>query len=364
MKKHDILVTGASGLIGKAVVKSLLRRQRSVLALDLRSDPLFKQLPSDRVTFVQGDCRTPTLVDQLVSRVGAVVHLAAPSSVLMYEEQPGESSLNTVQSFITVVEAMKSHGVNKIVHASTSAVYEGNPLPYRESMSIDPPDLKAQSKKLTELIADRYSAKYGITSIAMRPFSVYGDDESHKGQRANILSLFAWAMVAKSPPVVWSDGEQTRDFIHADDVAEAFCLALESSIGSQPINVGTGIETTFNQAIAMINKLTRQDLQAEYRTAPISIYARRLLSDNSVARRELNFKPGIPLEKGIRRLVDTAKHLVRERSRLGVEQHYFPVPDAVAGSSIQRHELDGDAGRQLAGVGSGQPGQGADSGPV
>lgn len=321
-----VLVTGATGLIGKSVIKTLLnkdsKRNYFVLGLDKDDNTFFAKEKRQNFLFVKGDCRQYELIDNLVSRCNSVIHLAAPSSFLMYKENPLESTLNTIQSFLNILEAMKKHNVKNIVHASTSAVYEGNPVPYQETMILNPPDLKALSKKINEEIGLQYSSSYGIASIAMRPFSVYGEEEITKGGYANVISLFIWAMIAGTRPVVWGKGTQTRDFIHADDVALAFKLALEKNITSQSLNVGAGIETSFNQLIKIINKELQTALKPIFVKIPIDIYAHRLLSDNSRIESILNFQPKISLLKGIRRVIKRAKEIAI-KNNLADKQLYF-----------------------------------------
>ena len=322
---RKILVTGASGIIGLSIIKNLLNRRSDyyVRALANYNNDLFPTLDKNRFSFVQGDCRQYSLIDSLIADSDAVIHLAAPASFLMYKEKPIESTINTIQIFLNIMESMKKHRVDKIVHASTSAVYEGLSLPYRETMIIDPPELKSLSKKTNEDIGRIYSAAYGIKSIAMRPMSVYGDDESKKGGYANIISLFVWAMVGGKSPVVWGDGNQTRDFIHADDTAEAFCLALEKDISTQPINVGTGMETSFNDIIKTINSLLNTDLKQKYVDIPIDVYAQRLLSDNTILRKELGFEPKISIREGVERVIKKAELKTETDKDLSSQQMYF-----------------------------------------
>lgn len=320
-----ILVTGASGVIGSAIIKNLLKRNPNyfVKALANYNNNFFSTLDKNRFAFVQGDCKQYELIDSLVADSDAIIHLAAPASFLMYKEKPIESTIDTIQIFLNLMESMKKHGVKKIVHASTSAVYEGLELPYKESMVIDPPELKSLSKKTNEDIGKIYSTAYGITSIAMRPMSVYGDDETKKGGYANVVSLFVWAMVGGETPVIWGDGTQARDFIHADDAAEVFCLALEKDIPTQPLNVGTGIETSFNEIVNIINSLRNTNVKPKYVPIPIDIYARRLLSDNTTVKKVLGFDPKIPIREGIKRVIQNAEANIKENMELAEKQMYF-----------------------------------------
>jgi UDP-glucose 4-epimerase len=241
----------------------------------------------------------------------------------MYKETPRESTINTVECMLNILEAMKKHKTKKLVHASTSAVYEGQPVPYHEDMILVPPDLKALSKKFNEEMAQLYSTTYGITAIHMRPFSVYGEGEIWKKGYANVISLFAWAMVSGKNPVVWGDGTQTRDFIHAEDAARVFKLALESDMPSQPLNVGTGIEISFNEVISQINKILGTDLKPVYVDVPIDIYALRLWSNNERLEKTLGFKPEISVQQGIERVVKFAQKYIAEHPERANDQMYF-----------------------------------------
>lgn len=319
-----ILVTGGSGLIGKSVVKNLLLNNFYVMMLDERKLKDFdKIVQSYRFKFIQGDCRNSVLVSDLVRENDAIIHLAAPSSFLMYKENPLNSTLNTIQSFLNIVEASREHKIRKIVHASTSAVYEGNNLPYIETMKINPPDLKSFSKKINEEIARHYYNHYSLKIISLRPFSVYGDDEFSKGGYANVISLFVWCMVSGKRPIVWGNGIQTRDYIHTDDVAEAFRLAIVKDIDTQEINVGTGKETSFNEVIELINKKLGTNLKPKYVTTPLDIYAQRLLADTKLATKVLGFNAEITLDKGIDQVIKTSKLLIKKKPWFSNMQTFY-----------------------------------------
>lgn len=318
-----ILVTGGCGLIGRNLVRKLQDNFQLIVVdnkIPKGSDKLIK---SEKVRIIKGDCRNFNLVDDLVKECDALIHLAAPSSFLMYKENPIENTLNTIQSFLNIMEAAKKHKIKKVVHASTSAVYEGNTVPYIETLSLKPPDLKALSKKVNEEIGRQYSNLYGMRTIALRPFSVYGEEEAEKGGYANVISLFIWAMISGKRPMIWGNGSQTRDYIHADDVAEAFRLALVKDIDTQEINVGTGIETSFNGVIRLINKKLGRDLKPRYVPIPIDIYARRLLADTKRAEKVLGFKPKINLEMGIDRVVKSSRVLIKKVPKLATMQVFY-----------------------------------------
>ena len=208
-----------------------------------------------------------------------------------------------------------------MVWASTSAVYERNQVPYHEDIQLNPPDSKAGCKLFCEQEARRYSERYGITCIGLRPFSVYGVGEHTKGGYANIVSLFAWAIMHGEEPVVWGDGSQTRDFIFVEDAATFFLKALESNIPTQELNVGFGKEYSFNEVIQYIATSLNKIITPRYVPIPIKIYAHRLWADMHKTESVLNFKPRIDLAQGIEKIIAATKKLNNDQLR--EKQHYY-----------------------------------------
>jgi nucleoside-diphosphate-sugar epimerase len=184
---------------------------------------------------------------------------------------------------------------------------------------------------LNEEMAAQYSERYGIRAIGLRPFSVYGPDEVSKAGYANVISLFSWAMAAGRTPVVWGDGDQTRDFIFVDDAAAGFVTALDSNVQGGVFNLGTGRETSFNEVLALINRQLGTAYQAEYLEVPISIYAYRLQADTGRMEQILGFRPAVTVEDGVSRTVEAATELVRDESRLAEMQLYFESLPRAAG---------------------------------
>jgi UDP-glucose 4-epimerase len=308
-----ILLTGATGVIGQYVIRELLEQGYEVIGLDRRISDRLDRLPPairDDVLWVECDTRDHERLKGAVRSAGAVIHLAAGASFLMYEEFPLEHTMATIAGFHGILEAAaKTSNVSKIVFASTSAVYEGNSVPYREGMMLKPPDLKAFSKKVNEEMAEVYRQRYHLDLIALRPFSVYGDDESSKGRYANVASLFSWAMHAGHDPIIWGSGQQTRDFIHASDVARAFVLALRSDTRQPCLNVGTGIETSFLELIQLIGSKLGITPTPVHVPAPVAIYAERLLADTTMCEEQIGFQPKVNLSAGVDRVLEKVEVL-------------------------------------------------------
>lgn len=321
----NILVSGGAGFIGRGLVKKLILEGHSVRILDNFSLGAKNYILDmiGKVEVIEADIRNYRLVKKALKNVDLVYHLAAPSSFLMYEQNPLGCSIITIQGFLNILEGMRTMKVKKIIYASTSAVYEGNPLPYKEDMNLCPPDLKALSKKFNEEIAKEYSQRYGLETIGLRPFSVYGYGEETKGGYANIISLFIWTMLKGNRPVVWGDGNQTRDFIFVEDVVDAFMLAKDRSFGYEIFNIGTGKETTFNTVIQIINWYLGKELKPLYIPIPINIYAERLLSDTARQEKILGFKPKVSVETGIAKTLERANKTIKQYKKLSSCQTYF-----------------------------------------
>ncbi len=312
---RQILVTGATGLIGRRVVQQLVTDGWEVVGFDRSLDARLDNLPDAvrrQVRWVEGDSRDFARLSAASRGADAIAHLAAGASFLMYEEDPLDNTNGTISGFHNVLEAAVRNDVPAVVYASTSAVYEGNTLPYREDMLLRPPDLKAFAKKVNEEMADLYADRHQLRVLALRPFSVYGEDEMGKGKYANITSLFAWALLGGSRPIVWGDGTQTRDFVHVSDAADAFVRAVNADTTARHINVGTGVETSFNDVLRILSGKLGIEAEPIYVPPPISIYADRLLADTSVAEQELGFRAGVSIDAGMDRVLERGRELIQQ----------------------------------------------------
>ena len=298
MIDKKILVTGAAGFIGRRLIA--------------------KRLNSNLVV---GNVLDYNTILKLVKKTGSVIHLAAGSSFIMYEENPQTETCNTVIGFLNILEAMKESSVNKIVYASTSAVYEGNKSPWSENMILNPPDLKSISKYANELMANEYAKRYKIDAIGLRPFNPYGVGEISKNHFASTQSLFLWAMLAGKNPIIFGDGTQERDFIYIDDVITAFIKALGIK-GADQYNIGTGIGTSLNTLVKIIDKHLDANLKPKYVPIPIPIYADKIVADTKKSVEYLGFSAKIKLEDGIKKMVNELKEIIKSKPHLSDCQNY------------------------------------------
>lgn len=299
-----VVVTGGAGVIGRALVNRLQASGNTIVVVDRRSpDPaLCEKWDTDQVSFVAMDVRETAKLTEILSSADALVHLAASSSILDFEEQPTLSYRNTVDAATSVARAVRtSRHCHTLIFASTAAVYEGQSLPYSEDQSTSPPDLKASAKSVTEDVARSLHDECGNNVTVLRPFSVYSEYEMDKGTRANVLSLFVWAVAEGDQPVIWGDGEQTRDFVHADDAARAFELALDSAEGYSLFNICSGIETSFRKLLQTIGQISGNTITPSHIGVQLPIYAKRLVGVPTKALRELGFRTNISVAEGASR---------------------------------------------------------------
>jgi UDP-glucose 4-epimerase len=197
-------------------------------------------------------------------------------------------------------------------------VYNGLPTPYKESDNVTPKTFYESSFYCREALARTYNLEYGVDSVGLRYFSVYGPNERHKGRFANNISQFIWDMVEKGKgAVIYGDGNQTRDFTFVYDVVQANILALSGRKkqergdtelfkrdGCKIYNVGTGIRTSFNRVVDIINKLEGTNIKPTYLKNPIGNYVKHTMADISLARAELGYDPEWKdVEVGIRYLL-------------------------------------------------------------
>jgi UDP-glucose 4-epimerase len=294
------VVTGGAGFIGSHLAEELIKRGFDVIVIDDLSLGVKENIPKE-ATFIKG---SSSKIQEVPGSVDGIFHLGMPSSSPMYKEDPYLVG-KTINEAITIFEYARKNQC-KVVYASTSSIYNGNSLPYKEDMPIHVTDYYTECRYAIERLAKLYYDLYNVKSIGLRLFSVYGPREEHKGKYANIISQFLWAMLKDQSPIIYGDGNQTRDFIYVSDVVNAFILAIFSNIDYDIFNVGTGRNYSFNEVIKIINKLLNKDIKPIYKPNPIKNYVYHTLADTTKAEKILGFKAKISLEEGIKKLISKA----------------------------------------------------------
>jgi UDP-glucose 4-epimerase len=295
-----LIVTGGCGFIGSNLVEELVKRGHDVVVVDdlsLGTKENVRELDVELYTSISDFFKSNG-----VKEVDAVFHLGMPSSSPMYRENPYLVG-KTINEAIEVFESAKRCGF-KVVYASTSSIYNGNPVPWRENMPIHVTDYYTECRYAMERLAKLYHDLYGVKAIGLRLFSVYGPKEEHKERYANVVTQMIWSAMKGEPFVIYGDGSQTRDFIYVSDVVEAFIKAMESGIDYSVFNVGFGKNYSFNEVAKMVSDALGKEVRLVYKPNLIKNYVHHTLADTKKAEEVLGFKAKIALREGVKRLID------------------------------------------------------------
>jgi len=295
------LVTGGAGFIGSNLARRLLALGE-VKVLDNLMLGREENIPAG-AEFTKGSVMDEALVRDIVKGCDFIFHEAAHSSSPMFLENPQVGLQENTVGFMNVMNMALRHGVKRVIFASTSSMYSGNPTPYSENMTVGANTFYEASFRCREIIAQTYYRFHGLSSVALRYFSVYGPNEKHKGRFANNVTQFLCEIRHGLRPEIYGDGTQTRDFIHVDDAVEANLLAMKSRIGFEIFNIGTGVGTNFNTLLSLICDALRKRVEANYIENPIKNYVMHTAADMTKSAEILGFKPVITLKEGIRRQI-------------------------------------------------------------
>lgn len=303
-----VLVTGGAGFIGSHVVDALVAQGHSVVVLDNLStgnkDNIRTHLANPDFRFIKGDIRDEKTVERSLSGVEAVVHEAAIVSMQRSIAAPRLTRKVNVDGTLSLLEASLRAGVKRFVYASSCAVYGDQArLPISEDAPLNPLSPYAESKVKAEELCMGYFRSHGLRTVCLRYFNVYGPRQA-MGQYAGVMVKFFERLRHGRPPIIYGDGEQTRDFVHVRDVVDATLRALTSRRAPGEIfNVGTGRATSINELCKIfLREMGKPELKPIYRPAKIGDI-RRSQADVSKAKKLLGYRPRVRLELGIKELI-------------------------------------------------------------
>jgi len=301
-----IVVTGGAGFIGSRLAEELANRGYYVIILDDlstgRVENIADALAKGKGEFIQGSITDVPLLQRLFQGVLYVFHLAAIPSVTRSIENPQASHEVNATGTLNVLSAARDNGVKKIIYASSSSVYGDTPtLPKREEMLPNPQSPYAVSKLTGEYYCRVFQEVYGLPSVCLRYFNIYGPGQDPESPYAAVIPKFIRRIYERNPPVIFGDGEQTRDFTFVKDATEANILAAESG-ATGIFNIGRSESVTINQlaqlTIRLIGKEGIEPVHKEPRPGDV----RHSLADISKAR-TFGYNPKYSLEKGLRETV-------------------------------------------------------------
>ncbi len=301
-----VLVTGGAGFIGSHLVEAWAADGAEVRVLDNLSSGRAENLAGTRgrVDLIVGDVRSPDQLAAAMSGVQIVVHLAALVSVADSVERPADNYEINVQGTVRVLEAARAAGVRRVVLASSAAVYGNEPtLPKREDMPAAPASPYAAAKLADEYIARVHAELYGLETVSLRFFNVYGPRQDPSSPYSGVISRFTDALARGEAPRVFGDGLQTRDFIFVRDVVSAIRQAATSpAVGrGEVFNVGTGRASSLLDVLRALEPLVG-DMPAPVFEPPRPGDVRHSVADISRIRECLGFEPSVPLASGLAEL--------------------------------------------------------------
>ncbi len=304
------LVTGGAGFIGSNLVDEILRRGHQLVVLDDLSAGKESNLASVRNKI---DLRLGSITDlaelQSACRgVDYVIHLAARTSVPRSIKDPLETNRVNIDGSLNVLVAARDAKVRRVVFAASSSAYGETPtLPKVETMQPQPISPYGVSKYVGELYAEVFGRVYGLENACVRYFNVFGPRQDPTSQYSGVLSRFMLAVIHGQQPVVYGDGEQSRDFTYIDNVVDETLRACEADGASGLVfNGGTGSRITLNEVLNMLEKVTGKKVQAKY-DPPRAGDIRDSQADISRARKVLGYEPLVDFEEGLRRTWDWYK---------------------------------------------------------
>jgi len=305
------LITGGAGFIGSSIAEALLSSGESVVILDDFSSGRRENLQSLPGSFelVEGSIVDPAIVARAMRGVEVVFHEGAIPSVMRSVENPQATMAAGVQGTTVVLDVARHAGVRRVIFAASSAAYGDTPtLPKVETMQPRPLSPYAASKLAGEHLLRIFSLLYGLETLSLRYFNVFGPRQDPKSEYAAVIPNFMAAALAKKRPIVFGDGEQTRDFCHIDNTVRANLLAAGTSrkLEGQVINVACGERTSLNQLLRYIGELAGAPLEPEYRPGRLGD-VRDSLADIGAARELVDYEPKVDIREGLRRTYESFK---------------------------------------------------------
>jgi UDP-glucose 4-epimerase len=310
------LVTGGAGFIGSSIVEELVQRGERVRVLDDFSTGKRENLAPfmSHIELVEGDLRDTSAVRQAVEDVDYVLHQAALPSVPRSIDDPLASHQVNATGTLNLLLAAREAGARRVVYASSSSAYGDSPaLPKKEDISPRPKSPYAVSKLAGEYYCSAFAEVYGLETVCLRYFNVFGPRQDPTSQYAAVIPLFLTALLQGAPPTVHGDGHQSRDFTHVANVVHANLLAATApDVAGRVFNVACGQRYTLLDLIAALDDILGTQIPPVH-TAPRPGDVRHSLADITAAQDALGYKVVMGFNEGLRQTVDWYKeHLPAE----------------------------------------------------
>lgn len=303
------LITGVGGFIGSTLARELLARGEKVRGVDNFSTGKRENIEDilDRIDFREADITHMGAMHEACVGVDFVLHQAAIPSVPKSVLDPLGSNLANVDGTVTLLVAARDAKVKRVVYAASSSAYGDTPtLPKHEDMKPDPISPYAVAKLASEHYMISFYRCYGLETVALRYFNIFGPRQDPTSQYSGVLAKFITLMLKGEQPTMFGDGEQSRDFTYVDNAVEGnllACQAPEAQVAGKVFNVATGTRVTLNETFALLQKLTSYSGPAKY-AAVRSGDIKHSLADISKARQALGYEPKVGFGEGLQRTVE------------------------------------------------------------
>lgn len=301
------VVTGGGGFIGSHIVDELLRRKQRVKIIDNFSTGKRENLKpfSDRAEVVEADIAEASNLTDILRGADYVIHQAAIPSVPKSIIDPVKSHHANVDGTLRLLLACRDAEVKRVVYASSSSLYGDSPtLPKHEAMMPNPLSPYGAQKLFGEMYCQVFTKAYGLETVSLRYFNVFGPRQDATSQYSGVLALFIPAVLQGRRPTIFGDGLQSRDFTYVQNVVEANLLACTTpGVGGEVFNVACGDRITVNSMLQQINKITGKDISPIY-AEPRAGDIKHSQAEITKAAEKLGYRPQVSFEEGLRRTIE------------------------------------------------------------
>jgi UDP-glucose 4-epimerase len=307
---EKFLVTGGAGFIGSNICRELVKQGCFVRVIDNLLTGKKSNLADiiDRIEFIEADMGRENIICSAMTDIDVVLHQGALPSVPKSVDNPAATHKHCVEATFTVLLAARDAKVKRFVYAASSSAYGDSPsLPKVETMPANPLSPYAVAKLVGEHYCSVFYNVFGLETISLRYFNVFGPYQDPTSQYAAAIPAFVTAILKEQSPTIYGDGQQSRDFTHIDNVVEANLLAARvSHTTGQTVNIACGQAVTINEIIDIINELTGKNIKPVYAPSRLGD-VKHSLADITLAEKTISYKPTIDFRTGLKNAIDWYK---------------------------------------------------------
>jgi UDP-glucose 4-epimerase len=310
------LVTGGAGFIGSHIATALVERGERVRVLDNLCTGKVTNLAAvqSKIEFVEGDISDPVAVAKAMQGVEVVFHQAALASVPMSLENPLATNQACVTGTVTVLKAAVDAKVRRLVYAASSSAYGDQPTSSKRETDLPQPLSPYAAAKLAgEYYLQAFYHSFGLETVGLRYFNVFGPRQDPDSPYSAVIPIFVTRLLSGIPPIVYGDGQQSRDFTFVSNVVQGNLLASQASgVAGKIINLADGRQTTLLRLLELLGQMLGTTTKTDFQPARVGD-VRESLADVTLARKLLGYSPGVTLEDGLRQTIDYYRQLAEAK---------------------------------------------------